>query len=186
MPNPYLKRVEPGDMSAAMREFWQGSMDLRGDATFLEVSANHEDLFRWYTESFYDGVFNKGLVSRKFKELARLRLSNIHGCRFCNQGNRQDALNAGITQEQIDHLHAYETGPFSDMEKAVLRLADQMSLSCPKGQLSKALYEDLADHFNDAEIYELGLVMGILTGVAKFLFAFDLVERDPVCPIEQE
>ena len=32
------------------------------------------------------------------------------------------------------------------------------------------------------QIVELGMIGGILTGVAKFLFAFDLVEREDRCP----
>ena len=182
MPAPTLGRVSPADMSADLKAAWQSSMDLRGDATFMEVSANHEDLFRWYVNSFYGEVFNKGLVDRRYKELGRLRLSQTHGCRFCNQGNSQDALAAGVSQDQIDRLYDYENGPFDDREKALLRLADQIVLTNPDGHLTPELYADVSQHFSDAEIYELGLVMGILAGVAKFLFVFDLVEREPNCP----
>jgi len=182
MPNPQLKRVTPQQMPDDFAAIWQASMDLRGDATFVEVSANHEELFRWYLESFYGEVFAKGLVERRFKELVRLRLSQTHGCRFCNQGNSQDALAAGVRQEQIDQLYDYDNGPFEEREKALIRLADQMVLTNPSGQLTQDLYTDLAQYFSDAEIYELGLVMGILAGVAKFLFVFDLVEREPSCP----
>jgi len=182
MPNPQLRRVAPENMPKDLAAIWQASMDLRGDATFVEVSANHQDLFRWYLDSFYGEVFTKGLVDQRYKELARLRLSQTHGCRFCNQGNTQDALAAGVSQEQIDQLYDYESGPFDEREKALIRLADQIVLTNPGGQLTQDLYADMSQHFSDAEIYELGLVMGILAGVAKFLFVFDLVEREPSCP----
>jgi hypothetical protein len=29
---------------------------------------------------------------------------------------------------------------------------------------------------------ELGMVAGLLTGMAKFMFVFNLVEREPTCP----
>ncbi len=182
MPHPKLKRLASDTMPENLRTAWQASMDLRGDATFLEVSANHPDLFDWYVNSFYGEVFRGGLVAQKYKELARLRLSQTHGCRFCNQGNTVDALAAGITQAQIDQLSDYDNGPFDAKEKALIKLADQIVLTNPAGHLDDALYADLQPHFSDAEIYELGLVMGILAGVAKFLFVFDLVEREPTCP----
>ena len=51
------------------------------------------------------------------------------------------------------------------------------------GQLTPALYASLRNHFDDGEIFELGLIAGILTGAAKFLFVFDLVEKEANCPI---
>ena len=156
-------------------------MELRGDAAFFEVFGNNPELYEWYTGSFYREVFYGGTVPRRIKELARLRLSTIHGCRFCNQGNRVDALGAGLTGAEIDALSDYENASFSDAEKAVLRLADQMLLTNPDGALSQSLYDDLRKHFTDGELLELGLIMAVLSGMAKFLFAFDLVEKEDYC-----
>ena len=41
-------------------------------------------------------------------------------------------------------------------------------------------------NFSDAEILELGLVGGILAGVAKFMFAYDLVEKEDACPFHSQ
>jgi AhpD family alkylhydroperoxidase len=183
MPETALKRVAPAEMPADIRQAFEHSMRLRGDATFFEVFANHPELYRWYTGSFYGEVFRGGRVARRIKELVRLRLSTIHGCRFCNQGNRLDALAAGLAAADLDALADYEASDLEPAEKAALRLADQMLLTNPGGQVDDALYADLRAHFDDAEILELGVVLGILAGMAKFLFAFDLVDREADCPI---
>ena len=47
--------------------------------------------------------------------------------------------------------------------------------------LTQSLYGDLRQHFSDGELLELGLVMAVLSGMAKFLFAFDLVEKEDYC-----
>lgn len=180
-PQPFLKRVPPDEMPDKLRAAWRKSMELRGDAAFFEVFGNNPGLYDWYTESFYKEVFHGGAVPRRIKELARLRLSTIHGCRFCNQGNRVDALSAGLTGAEIDTLSDYENASFSEAEKAVLRLADQMLLTNPDGALSQSLYDDLRKHFTDGELLELGLIMAVLSGMAKFLFAFDLVEKEDYC-----
>jgi hypothetical protein len=31
-------------------------------------------------------------------------------------------------------------------------------------------------------MYELGMIMAVLCGMAKFIFAFDLVEKEDYCP----
>ena len=51
------------------------------------------------------------------------------------------------------------------------------------GQLDKALHDELKPHFDDAEIFELGMTAAVLTGMAKFLFVYDLVEKEANCPI---
>ena len=182
MPKPVLHGLPPAELPETIKEAWQKSMTLRGDATFFEIFALRPDLYRWYTEDFYGKIFHGGRVERRTKELVRLRLSRTHGCKFCNQGNRADALEAGISEEVLEQLQNYETGPFSEREKAALRLADEMVLNNPQGRLSPNLYADLSAQFDDGEILELGLLMGILAGMAKFLFAFDLVEKEYNCP----
>ncbi len=186
MPNPLLKRIDAAELPDDLRTAHARSMSLREDATFFEVFGNHPDLYRWYTEQFYGRVFRSGLVERRIKELVRLRLSTTHGCRFCNQGNRVDALEAGLSETDLAGLDDFEHASFSEREKAALRLADELVLTKTDGTLTQPLYAELSQHFSDAEILELGLVMGILSGVAKFMFAFDLVEREESCPIPRQ
>ncbi len=182
MPSPLLHRTPRDELPADMQAAHDQSLALRGDAAFFEVFGNHPELYRWYTQRFYGDVFRGGIVDRRIKELVRLRLSTTHGCRFCNQGNRADALAAGLSERDLVELRDYENAAYSDAEKAALRLADQMALTTANGELSPALYDDLKTHFSDAEILELGLLLGVLAGMAKFLFAFDLVEKEPDCP----
>jgi len=40
---------------------------------------------------------------------------------------------------------------------------------------------DLQKHFSDAEIIELAMVMAVLIGMAKMLFAFNFVEKEGYC-----
>ena len=181
MPSPFLKRIRQDGLPENLRKARQKSMELRGDATFFEVFGNNPGLYDWYTDRFYGEVFHGGTVPRRIKELVRLRLSTIHGCRFCNQGNRRDALAAGLTETEIEGLSDYENASFSAPEKAALRLADQMLLTNPDGELSKALYGDLKQYFTDGELLELGMTMAVLSGMAKFRFAFDLVEKEEYC-----
>ncbi len=58
-----------------------------------------------------------------------------------------------------------------------------MVLTNLKGAVDRALYARLKRHFTDAELVELGMVMAVLTGVAKLIFAYDLVEKEDYCPL---
>lgn len=51
------------------------------------------------------------------------------------------------------------------------------------GGLTGGHYDRLSKHYSDGDIYELGTVGTVLTGMAKILFVYDLVERAPNWPI---
>jgi len=154
-----------------------------GDATFYEVGANAPELLEWYVKGFYGSVFYGGRVDIRIKELLRYRLSMTHGCAYCNKGNIEAARRAGLADEQLDAVMDETSDAFSGRERAVLRLAAEMALTNMEGRLTPALYDDLSVHFDDAEIFELGMVAAVLTGMAKFLFVYDLVEREAHCPV---
>lgn len=181
-PNPIIPKLEKDQLTMELAHAQEKSMALRGDATFFEVMGHNPELYEWYVNRFYKELFYAERLDVKIKELLRIKLSSLHGCKFCNQGNRIEAQAAGISEEQIDQLDNFREGPFSEKEKAVLSLANEMALQNPSGKLNENLYADLKLHFTNGEILELGMIMGLLSGVAKFIFAFDLVEKEEYCP----
>ena len=187
MPKPLLRRLGPEVMDGWASRAYSDSRALQeskgGDATFYEVGANAPELLEWYIQGFYGSVFYGGRVDVRTKELLRYRLSMTHGCAFCNKGNIEAARRAGLGDEQLDAVMDETSDAFSGRERAVLRLAAEMALTNMEGRLTPVLYEDLSAHFDDAEIFELGMVAAVLTGMAKFLFVYDLVEREAHCPV---
>ncbi len=185
-PQTPLKRVPRADLPPHMQAVWDKSLDTHGDTTFIEVAGNNPTMYDWYINDFYKKVFYSDRIDRKIVELVRLRLANIHGCAFCNRSDSIAAMDAGISHAQIDALANYEDGPFSEAEKSVLALADVMVLTNPKGAISSDLYKRCRAHFDDGELYELGIIMAVLCGMAKFIFAYDLVEKEDDCPFLPE
>ncbi|MGI9329945.1 MAG: carboxymuconolactone decarboxylase family protein [Gammaproteobacteria bacterium] len=181
-PEPLLQRIPRVELPPDMQAVWDSATQVTGDATFIEVSGNDPDSFRWYLKSFYEERFYGSRLPRRILELVRLRLANLHGCAFCNKGDRAQALAAGMTEAELDSLPDYENGPFSERERAILSLTDHMALTNANGRLTAPLYARLHPHFSDSELYELGMIMAVLCGMAKFLFVFDLVEKEPGCP----
>jgi alkylhydroperoxidase family enzyme len=112
-----------------------------------------------------------------------MKLSNKHGCAFCNLGNSKAALADGVTQEQLDALFDPSNSLFDGRETAVLRLCEEMTPANMDGYMDRGLYDALGDHFDDGELFELGICLAVMVGMAKFLFVFDLVSREANCPI---
>jgi len=179
-PNPFIPPLSRENLPSFMQPAHDRALAVRGDATFIDVMGHAPDVFTWYGD-FYQRLFHGGRVPVAMKELARYRLSTLHGCAFCNKGNRLDAMAAGLTQAQLAAIDDAQAPCWSDAERAVIRLAEQMSLGRSDGVVSPKLHEELTRHFDNEQILELGVTMAVLTGMAKFLFAFDLVERESYC-----
>ena len=183
MPNPELKRVPREQMADNLKADYDVARKIRDDATFMEIAANAPEIYDWYKNSFYGKVFYQGRVDTRSKELLRFRLSMTHGCAFCNKGNRVAAVEAGVTLDQLSKIMDENADCFDPKDRAILQLADQIVITNMNGNLDPKLYKELKQYFDDGQIFELGVIAGILTGMAKFLFVYDLVEKEDNCPI---
>ncbi len=167
---------------------WDMLNRLTGEPTFIEVFAQAPQLLNLVMNEFYVKVFFGGEVPQRYKQLARLRLSLVHGCRTCNKQNVPGALEAGFSQDQIEALVADTASQplFSEADLAVIEYTDQMVLTNMHGEISPALFKTLRMHFSEAQILELGVVMAIIGGMAKLSFLLDVVEKETWCPFTPE
>jgi alkylhydroperoxidase family enzyme len=110
---------------------------------------------------------------RRIRELLILRGAQVSGARYEWVHHAAMALAAGLTQAQIDALAGWEhSALFSEQEKAVLRLADEVTRG---PAASRACIDALRQHgFGDAEIVELTLTASFYVCVARFLQSMDV------------
>lgn len=175
-----IKRYRRDELTPQLQETWDWLQQLTGQAAYVEAVAAAPELLDFTMNDFYEKIFYHGRVDTRYKELARLRMSLGHGCRSCNLGNTEGARAAGYSVEQLNAIEG-DRSIFDDAECAVLELADQLLLTNVQGHLEPELYRKLRAHFDDAQILELGTVMSFLGGLAKFLFVFDLAEKEEYC-----
>ena len=130
-----MRQIPREQLSDQHRLAWDTLNELTGEPTFIEVFAQAPELLDFVMLRFYGEIFFGGRVEQRYKQLARLRLSQIHGCATCNKQNVPGALEAGISQEQVDALDDVDNGPFTEAEAAVVKFAEQVALTNHQGQL---------------------------------------------------
>jgi alkylhydroperoxidase family enzyme len=182
MADTLLNRIPRNRLPEQFHLAWDTMNQLTEEPTFVEVFANNPEMLDFVMNKFYGPVFFGGKVDQRYKQLVRLKLSIEHGCRTCNKQNVPGALAAGLTQAQIDAMDNFESGPFTEAEKAVLAYAAEVALTNAEGRLTPALYKRLRAHFSDADILELGTAMAVISGMAKLSFVLNLVEKENYCP----
>ncbi len=181
MSNTPLARVPAEQMSPQARAAWTQLNQLTGEPSFVEVFASAPHLLSFVMEDFYTRIFFQGQVPQRYKQLMRLKLSMVHGCRTCNLQNVPAAREAGISDAQIAAIDDYASGPFSAADKAVLAYAELVSVPNQSERMDDRLYAALKAHFDDPQICELGVVGAVISGLAKLSFVLDLVEQEDYC-----
>ena len=82
------------------------------------------------------------------KELIKIRASQLNGCAYCIQMHTEQARKQGETEQRIYALSAWKESPlFTDMERAVLALTDEITLISNQG-LSQKTYDVALEHSN--------------------------------------
>ncbi|MCF8587763.1 carboxymuconolactone decarboxylase family protein [Gordonia liuliyuniae] len=92
-------------------------------------------------------------LDRRVVELVNLRCSQLNGCAFCLSLHHEDAITAGVTEQQIAVLPAWREAPYlyDDQTRAALELAETVTELPGPGDANCA-YERAADILDAAQI----------------------------------
>lgn len=101
-------------------------------------------------------------VDRKMAQLLRLRVSQMNNCSFCLKTHFEASRSAEIADVEIATLSTWrETDLHDEATRAALAYTEAMTaLSDPAVAASfGAAHDELAKHFNEAEILEIAAVV---------------------------
>jgi AhpD family alkylhydroperoxidase len=108
------------------------------------------DLMSGIDKRLYTSTIPKSLI-----EIIKIRVSQINKCAFCIDYHTTDALRRGEMSRRIFALSAWQESPlFTDMEREVLEVAEEMTLIFQHG-VSDLAYEKLQSFFTVKEIADI-------------------------------
>lgn len=100
-------------------------------------------------------------LTKKHKELIKIRASQINGCAFCIDMHTKDALENGETNQRIFLLNAWkETDLFTEEEKLLLAITEEVTLIHRQG-LTSDTYRRAKQIFD--ENYIAQVIMAVVT-----------------------
>ena len=112
-------------------------------------------------------------LDEHLKYLAELKAATITHCEYCIDLGSQIAQRSGLSGEQLLALPAYRTsGLFSDLEKLVLDYA--VGVSRTPVEVPEALFVELREHFDEAQIVELTHVITLENLRGRFNLALGI------------
>jgi alkylhydroperoxidase family enzyme len=112
----------------------------------------------------------QGNVDHSLKEIMRILLARFANDKYFASLRSAKACAMGLTEQRIDDgCFAYEDDAkdFSAAEKCALRYADMMFLDA--NQLDKSFYDEMKQHWTEAQIMELGAFIAFHYGMQMFM-----------------
>lgn len=120
-----------------------------------------------------DAVYPGGVLERNLKEKVILKASELNNCQFCSYSHRAIMKRLGISQDAIDHVDSKEHLTARE-QLALVYTVEVMNHS---ERLSDALFGELRECFDDAEIVELTMLVGYINMLNMFNNALGIEYR---------
>ena len=129
--------------------------------------------------AFLKPLMEEGALPGWYKELIATRIASLNRCDYCISAHRHLALKRGATLGQVASYDNFESGPFTEKEKAGFRYASLLHQSGHAA--NEAAFDAVSEHLNCQEIIEL-------TAIAAAFEMFSRINsslRVPVTPIPE-
>jgi len=129
--------------------------------------------------AFLKPLMEEGALPGWYKELIATRIASLNRCDYCMSAHRHLALNRGATLGQVASYDNFESGPFTEKEKAGFRYASLLHQSGHAA--NEAAFDAVSEQLNCQEIIEL-------TAIAAAFEMFSRINsslRIPVTPIPE-
>jgi alkylhydroperoxidase family enzyme len=121
----------------------------------------------WFFANSWNDLFRNGIVEHELKELCRVYVSRSVKCEYCGNQRSEQGRSRGLVEGQYDELLNFESSPaFTDRQKAALAYAEAIAWHLDAGD---ELWDRLYAHFTEAELVELGCMIGLTLGQQSWL-----------------
>jgi len=117
-------------------------------------------------------------LPERLVELMRLRVAFFNQCRSCMAIRYSDAVADGLTEGLVCSLERpQEAENLSAAEKVAIRYGELMATD--HLAIDDAMYDQLRQHFSEAQIVELGMTVAFFVGFGRLAATYHMVEELP-------
>jgi alkylhydroperoxidase family enzyme len=122
----------------------------------------------WFFAKSWNDLFRNGIADHGLKELARLYVSRSVQCEYCgNQRSVKATVSGALIEDHVlDLLNFERSARFTDEQKAVLAYAEAIVWHL---NTDDAFWDRLHKHFSEAELVEIGCMIGLTLGQQSWL-----------------
>ena len=125
---------------------------------------------------YLTAIRQKTSISGALRELIIMRVAILNRAPYEADHHAPIALQEGLSQAQLDALeHWHDSELFTDKQRAVLALTDEMTLTV---QVSKEVFAAVREHFGPQQLVEITATIAAYNMVSRFLEAMQIHSDD--------
>jgi AhpD family alkylhydroperoxidase len=172
-----LKKLEPEQWPEDLREIIKPENLTDLEQGLMRFFAYRPELAKGMM-GFAGALKTQRTLPDRLIELVRLRVAFFNQCRSCMAIRYTDAVNDGVTEDLVCSLEKpAEAENLSDAEKAALKFGELMATDHLR--IDDVVYDDLREHFTEAQIVELGMHVAFFVGFGRLAATWHMVEELP-------
>jgi AhpD family alkylhydroperoxidase len=174
---PRLRSLTLDEFDPELRAMLNPEQKSERELRPTSVRAHHPEFAKAYVR-FMAAFKQHAVLSSRLRELVRLRIAFHNQCRSCMAMRYADAVDAGVSEELVCSLEQPQEAPdLTQAERVALRYADLLATN--HLAIGDVLHAELAEHFSDKEIVELGSWCAICVGFGRLSATWNMVEDLP-------
>ena len=117
-------------------------------------------------------------LPERLVELVRLRVAFFNQCRSCMAIRYTGPIEDGLTEDVVCSLEKpQEAENLTAAEKAAIRFGELFATDHLR--IDDAVYDELKEHFTEAQIVELGFNVALFVGIGRFAATLHMVDELP-------
>jgi len=122
----------------------------------------------WFFANSWRDIFRNGVLDHAIKELCRLYVSRSVQCEYCgNQRSVKASRSGAVIEDHVKDLLNFESSKnYDDRQKAALACAEAITWHLNPDD---AFWDRLYKHYSEAELVELGCMVGLTLGQQSWL-----------------
>ena len=122
----------------------------------------------WFFADSWNNLYRNGIADHALKELCRLYVSRSVQCEYCgNQRSVKSTTSGALVEDHVlDLLNFEKSERYSERQKAALSYAEAIVWRL---ETDDAFWERLHKHFSEAELVEIGCMIGLTLGQQSWL-----------------
>jgi alkylhydroperoxidase family enzyme len=122
----------------------------------------------WFFANSWHDIFRNGILDHSIKELCRLYISRSVQCEYCgNQRSVKSTTSGALIEDHVmDLLNFEKSEKYDERQKAALSYAEAIAWHLNPDD---AFWDRLYRHFSEAELVELGCMIGLTLGQQSWL-----------------
>jgi AhpD family alkylhydroperoxidase len=176
-----IKGIDPDHAPEAVKPVFERSLQLFGRVLTPNLVMAHRPEILLNAGRLGTAIGGDGAVDARLKLMVSVRAAQMIGCPFWVDINSAGGRVAGISDDQLEELSAFEnSSKFDRREKAALRYAEGMTRT--SADVSDAVFEEVSAVFTTEQIVELTAAIALENFRARFNCALK-IESDGLCTL---